>query len=363
MPNTNGAGWFLKGVSVVMLLLLASVAVPGSYIATNPLKGCSVDGANMMTCPGGFSTGSAGGFDSIQLAGSISGVATIVPPAVAGMPSLTLPTVSGGFVITSGPQLATTTPAAGVIPKVGSDGSLSPGFLQFIGGGQIPLSGLEFKRAFAGNLSNGTTDIYTAPALKRAYIRSFQAFNSTVGSIVVSVSLKSSGTYYRLTNNQTVTTLNNTALIPGIVLEPGESVAVVTDATGLNAWFRIEEYDSSVPLYSPRLISVASGDNTLYTVPPSKSAIVLGGSTSTSGVGTVFASNATAGTRTYKYYVVSSGGVTGTNNQITGATVLTNTVATAQSFGTMATGDFIVYNTDAATAGQVVWTVVIEKTL
>lgn len=259
-------------------------------------------------------------------------------------------------------EVATATPGANVIPKSGADSRLAPGWLQYFGGGgQIPLSGLNYIRAYSGLVTNGTNDIYTAPTLKRAYIQTFQAFNTTGGSIVASVSLKSGGNYYRLTSNQTLTTLTNTALVVGMVLEPGESIAAVSDVTGLNVYFRIMEYDSSVPMYSPRLLSVASGDNTLYTVPAGKSAMILASSTAPNGIGVVLCSNATGGTRTVKYYVVSSGNVNGSAFQVSTATVLNNTAASTQVFGSMATGDFIVYNTDAATTTQAVWTVVVEK--
>jgi hypothetical protein len=57
-------------------------------------SGCTINGGNQLTCPGGFSSGSAG-LGQITLGGSIDGIATISPGAHAGTPNLQLPTTSG----------------------------------------------------------------------------------------------------------------------------------------------------------------------------------------------------------------------------------------------------------------------------
>lgn len=365
---------------VVSAAAMPSDAVPkGAGSQGLVASGCTIDGSDQMTCPGGFSAGGVGG--PLTVSGSTSGVATIVAEAIAGTPTITVPTATGKLLTNNSPaselpthasrhqsggsdEVATATPGNAVIPKAGSDGRLAPGFLQPVApSGFIPISGAIWRSALVSNAAIGTTDAYTAPALKRAYVAQMSYHNSAGGAVIISASSKTSGAYARRTIDISVT-LNTSGIKEiGFVLEPGESIALVANATGLNAWFRVLEYDSSNPFYSPRLDSLASGNNTLYTVPVGKTAKVLAPPNFTAGSGgTIFYLNFSGGTRATKYYVVPSGGAVGLGNQISlSAGAGNSTLLQVNNIPEMATGDFLVVNTDAATTTQIAWCTVIEQ--
>jgi hypothetical protein len=355
MPNTSRG---FRAVCVILLLLAGSIAVPGSYIATNPLKGCSVDSSNMMLCPGGFSSGAAGGFDSIVLSGATSGAATIVPPAVAGTPTLTTPTMSGTFLVTNaGVAEASATAAANTVPIAGSDGRLSKGYIPFMGVGFVP--GAVYQAANSNNTGSGDVDIYTAPGSTRAMLASGSCFNTAGTTTNVFPQVKISGTYYKLSAALSVATVTTGTLTLGaLVLEPGEIFSLNTSQAGLNCFVAVIEYPSTVPIYSPKLTSsLAIGNNTIYTVPGGTAALSVGPSFTQTASGT-YASSVGA---TIKWHVVTNGGSPGSTNQSTATTAVGgNNAAALGPFRAGNAGDFVVLNLTAATGTNIAWVTVSE---
>ncbi len=238
-------------------------------------------------------------------------------------------------------------------------GSLAPA-LTFIG---PTLPNPTFVNGFTGNAGTGDIDLYTVPAGRRAFLVSALLYNSTGSNITANSQIKISGTYYRLNSNASVSTVaisNHGSNM--YVAEAGEIVSLHTSATGLNVWYRIIEFDNSLTLYSAKLTSLANGDNTVYTVPAAKTAQVLNGTLSQTINGLLAIWNKSGGARTYNAFAVPSGGSSGTTNKFLNGTATTadDVIATPGCPACLSAGDFIVLNTDAATATQFAFVTVYE---
>ena len=236
--------------------------------------------------------------------------------------------------------------------------------------GGIVLYGASPKTIWRANFASGDNDIYTVPTGKVAIIPGgARVTNIGVSAITFYPEIKISGVYYKLalagasaapSSNASVETTNST-----IVLNAGETWALHTDNNGANIFLPVIEFDASAPIMRASLLSLSSGNNTLYTVPGGKSAIFPPTSLSsfgTSGGRTVYG-NFSGVSRTVQIYVVPNGQSVTTSTSISGGTA--NTVSdgaylasnTPQS---LSAGDSIVVNTDAATATQFIWVNVIE---
>lgn len=227
----------------------------------------------------------------------------------------------------------------------------------------LGLTGVKFPTAFGSNLATGDTTLYTAPASKRALVFGYNVYNTSGGNITWSLNASISGTKYRLTPDATTTTgaATDDSNTPFFVLEPAE-LLVITTATnsGLNAWARIIEYDSSVNLFSARKLAPANGDNTVYTVTAAKTGLVLG-SPNTGGP-LLNNANGTLGSLNVTSYIVPSGGAAGATNQFRAlVAVAAGAVGQQQVKASMAAGDFIVANWSGANAAPgISWITVAE---
>jgi hypothetical protein len=256
-------------------------------------------------------------------------------------------------------EVGTATPGANVIPKAGSDGTLASGFLPVALTAPIPIPGAVFKSAVVNNAASGDVDIYTAQAGRRALVGSVTCYNPAGTTTNVIPKIKISGTYYRLAANQAVTTGATAGPSINAILEPGDSAALNFSQAGCNCWATVIDYPSTVPIYSPRLTSFSTGDNTIYTVPPSRTAVSV--SNSSLAVVTGTGTYATDTAHTVKWYLVNSGGSTGSTNQATASTAVSaNNASFPNPFKTGSAGDFVVVNTDGATGVQFAWMTVLE---
>lgn len=229
------------------------------------------------------------------------------------------------------------------------------------------VTNAKFVRAFHGNMSGSTDyDLYTCPAGKQAAVLGLYFFEDIGGSITVTDKVKISGTYYPLG----VATITGSDALPqaGIFLSAGQSYSISHDggSAGPNAWARIFEFDAHPDVKIYFYTSLSSGDNTLYTVPAGKSAItinnafIIQGSPS-SDVPSLVYRNTSGGARTISLYNVPSGGSAGASNLVRASSSPAS--GSGQFFNILATmdaGDFIVLNTDAATATQYVWFTMFE---
>jgi hypothetical protein len=188
--------------------------------------------------------------------------------------------------------------------------------------------------------------------------------NSGVGNISLYPEIKVSGTYYRLQTTSAPLAngsqnTNFTAI--GYIAEAGEIIAINT-ATNNGAMVSagVVQFDNTCLLYSSKLTSLSAGDNTVYTVPSGKTATLLSAvfGTSIGSIGAMVYVNASGGARTFSWKFKPSGGSATllAPSQSPGDGTRTQ-VATALS---MAAGDSIIINTDAATATQFAWVNVME---
>lgn len=236
----------------------------------------------------------------------------------------------------------------------------------FNGHGEIALTGEKFANCNAFNIINGTTDLYTAPAGKRAAIYNGLLYNTNGVSVTAQYKVKISGVYYNLSTIATITTLSNSGSpFYGIVLEPGESIAVTTNNTGINVTLNIVEFDATCAFFSKKM-QLSNGNNTLYTCPSNTTAWLLTQYLGTylfgNGETNIFITNFSGSTATYNHYVVPSGGSVGTTNQFFNGSPTTNTNAIHQVpiRAVLAAGDFFVTNTNIAATGQFAWINVME---
>jgi hypothetical protein len=258
-------------------------------------------------------------------------------------------------------EIATATPAANVIPKAGSTGQIASGF---VGSslGFPALTGASYPSIHGLAMASGTTDIYTVGVGKRLFVAMVMYQNASGSGITFSVNAKISGTYYRITNDTTLSTGNLNASNPYFVFEAGESIAITTTGSGGSVYVYGVLYDSSVPFYSPRLTTLASGDNTLYTAQAGITALPLSPFGFLTVGGHTFYSNASGGVRNVQWYQVPSGSSVGTSTQILFTTgVNNNAINNFARYTNLGPGDSIVINTNAATATQFAWMTIMER--
>lgn len=236
------------------------------------------------------------------------------------------------------------------------------------------LTGCAFKRPHGSNLPSGTTDLYTVPAGKRAMVHSLNWYNPTVNPILVKYLAKIGASYYGLSAfpqfaHPTIEPngagpLDFISNNPGYIYEAGETLAVNTNNVGANVWANVLEYDASVAIFSAKLSTFVSGDNTLYTVPAGKSARILDN---------IFEPYARTTSRMFTYtnysgvtvlvdlFLVPDGDVPSTGNKLFPTwPVLNNEGTVLASPVCLVDGDSIVVNTNMANSGQFAWINVVE---
>ena len=231
--------------------------------------------------------------------------------------------------------------------------------------GNVPLTGCSYPQIIGSNLSTGNNDLYTVPSGKRLAIYGSNLYNTSIGNIVWYMTAKISGTYYRLVTNSTAST---GAVSAGgavtFILEAGEILSVNTATNnGANVNVRAVLFDDSIPIYSSRLLALAVGDNTVYTVPSGKSAILINAlmGIDQGNSNSFFYVNSSGGARTIYWHVVPTGQAVGSGYQMTAsASVNDATRSTLQGTVSLTDGDFVNINTDANTATQIAWVNVME---
>lgn len=227
------------------------------------------------------------------------------------------------------------------------------------------VSGAKFIKIFGSNISTGNTDLYTVPTGRKCLVGNVAvSYQESGGNIVVYMQIKVGGSYYRISANTTVSTgtqslVGNSACM---VLNAGESFAVNTATNnGLNFWMEAVEFDASnTSIVTGRVLALASGDNTIYTVPAGKTAFRASLYQNLNGNNMVV--NNSGGSLNYIWYLVPSGGSAGATNKIRPLTAIADKANTpvASTYPSMSAGDFLVVNTSGGGAGQVAWVTMIE---
>lgn len=227
-----------------------------------------------------------------------------------------------------------------------------------------------FKSSIKTFAATGNSDIYTCPANKRAIITEMTVFNghATTSSTLIAM-LKIGGVYYPATPSTSIAAQTTGSRSVTYVLEAGETLAVNMTQQPFNVVVSIMEFDNTSNLKSAKLVTptLTSGNNTVYTVPNGKSALVLNNTlTMCSGTQGTFTAGNDVGTIAYTWNVVPSGGSVATTNQMSASVTpaLSGGVGTATSQTltgfTMGAGDFISVNASASTSNQIAFVTVVE---
>jgi len=225
---------------------------------------------------------------------------------------------------------------------------------------------LSVYQNFSGT-GSGNNVIYTVPAGYRAIFLGATFFNNSGSSVNVYPAVQIAGTVYQLAaasaagNNAQKVIQTTTAYIA----EAGESLVInfSTNTTG-NLILPVVLISNTSTLKTKKLTSFSVGNNALYTVPSGSSAVFVGiGDLIVPGPNGQFAYfNASGGSVTLIIYQVPSGATAGTTNQILPSTSVGNNAAQNSTSPAMClnSGDSIVVNVSAATAGQFAWATVLE---
>lgn len=247
-----------------------------------------------------------------------------------------------------------------------NDGAAFAGSLCLTPAGTIAPNA-AFKSSIKNFSATGNSDLYTCPANKRAIITEMTVFNGHASTSATLVAmLKIGGVYYPASASTSIIAQSTGSRSVTYVLEAGEILAVNMTQQPFNVVVSIMEFDNTSNIKSAKLTTstLTSGDNTVYTVPNGKSALVLNNTlTMCSGTqGTFTAGNNSGGSVTYKWNVVPSGGSVGTTNQMSASVAASSGTGTSQTLTgfTMGAGDFISVNLSSGTADQIAFVTVVE---
>lgn len=209
----------------------------------------------------------------------------------------------------------------------------------------------------AKSLVAGDNAVFTVPAGCRGLALQCQLL--TTNAVTFYTSLVNGGVHYRTTVGPLSTSAATPAangLLDSIVREAGEGFGVHLGGDAPAAYYCIAVFTNTIPWKSPKLLSLAGGDNTVYTVPANTVAIGMSYPLVTPGPNLRYV-NDSGLSRNIRWYFLPAGETTASFPVLN-----TNTVASASgaSVGVlqgyvMKAGDSIVINTDAATATQSAW--------
>jgi hypothetical protein len=207
-----------------------------------------------------------------------------------------------------------------------------------------------------------TTDIYTVPTGKRAFVATV-VFSNGSGSLQTGASyVKVSGSYYRLASTANISAgvvssaITSVTFAPGYIFEAGESFAlnVSADMTGIAV---IVEFPNTDPLRSAKLVEPTTGaDRTLLTA--SGAVSVMGNAMnfiSALGV-TAFTNGSGSAITCATKWTVGSTTLTLSSNS---ANNNTRQIGLAPS--SLSSGDVIAINVSADLTGGIAWINVVER--
>jgi len=235
----------------------------------------------------------------------------------------------------------------------------------FCWGGGIFFTGVKYIKVYQGNAPAGDTVLYTAPSNKRALIDGYSVYNGGSGTYTCYFKLRINSVDYRLTSGLGLVAAGaaSYAYFPSIILEPGESLVFNATAAGFNVWVKVMEFDSAIPVYSPKITTINIGNNTVYTVPPTKIAwpVDYYFTIPTVAAATLHVANNTANGATVYWHIVPSGGSPSTSTLVIPSQALSgNTRVDHNAVFNLNSGDYVVINSNIALSNSLAWINVIE---
>jgi hypothetical protein len=245
------------------------------------------------------------------------------------------------------------------------------------GGGSLPsimavlgFTGGKFVAEGVYGATGTPIDLYTVPAGKRCFIAGSHVYNNSGGTITGSFGWQVyvNGAYYVI-GTPSVNPINNSntgGIVKGIVLEAGEKIAFNASASGISARFRGIEFDDTVRFYSPRLYTVTSGQNTLYTCPSGYNATHFNPfrTNNSNDIEPYAGYQSSGGNVSYQPHIVPSGGTPETTNSVGAATTFSNNIVNGPSTYSLYlaynSGDFLSISSNSSHASQWLWSLVLE---
>lgn len=217
--------------------------------------------------------------------------------------------------------------------------------------------------------STGNMDLYTVPAGRRALIVTAFVYNNSGSTMsLVHLSVRVSGTYFQITGNTNSFTSNSSRFItpPGnYVAEAGEVIAINLPAQPVSVWLLVFEFDNTSPFKSPKVftpLGIATGLNTLYTVPLGKTALISTATSFNFAQFVMLIANGSLAGRTYTTYQVPNGSSADATTQTTVPSIVgpLSALISGQGPSILNSQDSLVFNVDSNQPDQLVWTTVIE---
>ncbi len=211
--------------------------------------------------------------------------------------------------------------------------------------------------------------IYTCPSNRRAmYLNVIYSNNSGVTASVNNVITVGGATVsYTAVSVATPGVSIQAGNLVAPIFEAGDVFAINTTQQPMGVVASFIEFDATSNLKSGKKVgSWSIGDNTIYTVPGGKTAIVMVGTVlGINGYSGIAYANGSGATRTTKWNLVPSGGSPSNGNLLHTSTGTTNGVAgsgvnNGNSTFFMAAGDFLSINTDSALDTQIGFATVME---
>jgi hypothetical protein len=231
------------------------------------------------------------------------------------------------------------------------------------------LTGVTLTNIYAPNLPAGDNDIFVVATGTRVMLLSL-----TVGTTNTSTyygEVKTNGIYTKLLSTGSSTATTNTSIGTfcqnqnqnPYIFEFGETIALNTASTGINAILFLAVLDSTVPIVCSKLFAVSGGNDTVYTVPTGKIAVGLWTSSLASLINPICTYfNRSSVNRVFTEYVVPFGGSADSTTRRTRATIANNGV-NGGTLPVLWSGDSYIISSDASTATQLLWLTVLEVPL
>lgn len=229
----------------------------------------------------------------------------------------------------------------------------------------VALSGASFVSLFFPNNSAGDTDLYVVPSGKRLILLTAGAQNYSASTRVGQLEIKNAGSYYKFTAGLSIGA-NISAVWPtlGMILEYGDTLSLnlAASSANINVYFRAILCDDVSSVKSARIFALASGDNTLYTVPSGKTLFLLSFDITISTQPTaVRIFNNSGASRDYTMNFVPSGNSVGNLNKASVTSGVGNgTIGNLTGMVNLSAGDFININCSNGASYSFVWVSFIE---
>jgi len=334
--------------------------------------------------PAGAAAGGSGTVTSVGLAVSPASVLSVSgsPVTTSGSVTLTVAqaSASGNGYLASGDYTTFSNKQATIVAGTGitvasNTVSVDASHPLVLGGIMYCPSGRFIDIDYNSLPATGSVVLGTVPSGRRWAVNGYNVTNAGgPASGLVFLSTTISGSSYRITSNIAVvafSSVSTQAWAPCIVLEAGDSLVVNPSGSGMNFYGNCIEYPDTVRFYSPKLLGLASGMNTVYTVPNGYTAQIIqanmlpgvGGTAGTTVTSSLAFCNTSTASRILNTYKVKPGGTAGLGNAILQNSSIGSGARFSTSIqGTIPTSGSIQVSGDGAAAAPtfMTWLVVAE---